>query len=69
MSDKVVSLEPRPNDADLAKQYRERMRLALEPVVALMNEASANGLEIGFQLGRDQYGRHIVMPIGVARPL
>ena len=65
----VTTLDARPTDADLANQYRARMRAILEPAALLMAEARAHGLEIGFSIATDQYGRPFIPPITVTKPL
>lgn len=58
-----------PTDLDLAHSYEAALRAALGPVVQILNDAQAHGLQLSFQVGRDQFGRHVVTGIGVVRPL
>ena len=66
---KSVTFVPRPTDSDLAADYRKRMEIILLPVVNLINEANAAGLNLGFNIGRDHMGRNRVTEIQIFRPL
>lgn len=56
-------------DTDLAKEFKERMSELLGQICALMDEATARGLSINFQIGKDQFNRTCVQAVTIARPL
>jgi hypothetical protein len=67
----LAAIEPGKRDADLAKEYRARIATALEPVLAVMNEAKKeHGLTINFGIGYSQFdGKRIITGVDVARIL
>lgn len=56
-------------DADFAREAKERVRAAFEPIVEVMNEATRRGLMLNFMIARDQFGRAFVQTIDVVRYL
>ncbi len=61
--------EGEPSDAELAKEYRKQVEIALAAVCEAMNEAWSHGLRVDFQLGRDQQGRNFVQPVTISKIL
>lgn len=57
------------SDQELANDLRKRMQAALVPVCEIMREADQAGLELNFNIGRDQYGRRNVAALTIVRPL
>jgi hypothetical protein len=60
---------PEPSDADKAKYYRDQLRPLLQACADILNDAGHSGIVIGFNVPRDQFGRHVVGEITVTRPL
>lgn len=56
-------------DAVRAAGYCERLQSLVQQICAIMNEAHAEGLDLTFQVAKDQCGRHFVPSINVVRPL
>ena len=69
MSDQLVTLVAGQSDVDLAAEIRAEMRPLLDRVVEVQNRASRAGLQIGFQLARDQFGRSFFQSVDVFKPL
>jgi hypothetical protein len=69
MSDQLVTLVAGQSDVDLAAEIRAEMRPLLDRVVEVQNRASRAGLQVGFQLARDQFGRSFVQSVDVFKPL
>jgi hypothetical protein len=65
---KVISTGGK-RDEDIAAELKAELRPHLEAIVALQNKAAGHGMQIGFQLARDQYGRNFVQTIDVVKPL
>ncbi len=64
---KLVTTKP---DQEIADDMRRRMTVALGPVCDLLNEASAQGLLIEFQVGQmPPFNRIGVLKIGINKPL
>lgn len=68
MTDPIEFKMPK-SDAELAKEFRERMTAALIGVCDIMHEADQAGLQIDFALGRDQYARRVIAGMSIVRPL
>lgn len=69
MDSEPLSLVPGKTDADLAAEYRKRFAEAIKPVLALVDEASRQGLLLGFEFRRDAFGSCKCPEIQVSRPL
>jgi hypothetical protein len=57
------------NDRDRAADYRARLAPVLEQAATILNEAAREGIEVSFQMPRDQYGRWTIPTINVVRVL
>lgn len=68
MSAEVITTEGK-RDQDIAAMLRADIRPLLEGIAAKQNEAARHGLQIGFQLARDTFGRHFVQSIDIIKPL
>ena len=64
----VARVTSRP-DADVARELREELRPLLDQVLAVQNKAQRAGLQLGFQIARDNFGRNFVQTIEVIKPL
>ena len=64
-----ITLVPTKSDKDLADEYRQRLREAFRPILDIMDEASKNGLLVGFNIARDPFGKAIIQEIQVNKPL
>lgn len=69
MSEPVVKLEPTVSDKERADAFKARLRAALAPVIVIMQEANDLGLILGWNIGRNQFGRQDILDIMVHRPL
>jgi hypothetical protein len=70
MSDeKIPRLQATQSDADLAADLRKRLEAVLQQAVELINEGNRHGLQVGFAVNRDQFGRNRVAEITIYRPL
>ena len=65
----VSVLEPGQSDADKAAAYRAEITPLLERVVEVVARAKKDGLNIGFNISPDQYGRPKIQTIDVVKPL
>jgi hypothetical protein len=65
----VVALETGQSDAEKAQDYRARIRAALDPVVAILNEARRDGLVVGFNIGLNQFGLSVLNQVDISKPL
>ncbi len=63
---KIVSSRP---DKEIADDIRARLNEALDAVLEIMREGDQAGLQVGFSIGRDQYGKQIVTALTIVRPL
>ena len=63
---KIVSARP---DKEIADDIRARLNEALDAVLEIMREGDQAGLQVGFSIGRDQYGKQIVTALTIVRPL
>jgi hypothetical protein len=68
MSMEIVTTNGR-RDEDIAAELRAELRPLLESVAAIQNRATKHGLQIGWQLARDAFGRNFVQSIEVIKPL
>lgn len=57
------------NDRTIAETYRKDMHDLASRVADLINEARKSGLEVGFQIARDEFGNAFVPRISVVKPL
>lgn len=64
-----VKFEAGRNDAAIAADLRARLDLAMQPVIAIMEEGKKAGLLINFAIGQDAFGRSVLMPVSISRPL
>jgi len=71
MSDEhsALSIVPAKTDRDVAEELRARLRPLLEQVCAIISDANAMGIEVGFQFVRSPLGRNVVQEIQVKRAL
>lgn len=69
MSDAVASLVPGKTDAEKAKAYRAELGPVLEQVAEMVNRAARDGLVLGFNMTRDQFGIMRTGEILVTKPL
>ena len=65
----TLTVVPGKTDRELAEDFRSRVRDALQPVLAIMDEVNAAGLVIGWRVERNAFGRNAVTVIEVSRPL
>jgi len=68
LSMEVISLTGK-RDEDIAAELKAELRPHIEAAAAVMNKASSHGMQICFQLARDQYGRNFIQTIDVVKPL
>lgn len=68
-SPNVMQLNTPPTDAQLAEQYRQEMRAALEHVCKVMTRANRDQIDIAFQLGIDAFGQQTVMILKLSKVL
>ena len=64
-----VALVPTKPDTEAAADARAKLTPLLEQVAAIMNDIERDGLRIGWQIGRDSFGRQRLLTIDVSRPL
>ena len=57
------------SDREVATDLKARVRVALEGVAALMDEANRSGMQVQFQIGLDGFGRNVVASLNVVRVL
>ena len=70
MSDNNIHVLPsNPTDSEKAADYKDRIRQALAPVCAILNEAQAEGIQVTFNCGRDAFGRNVVGAVEAVKPL
>jgi len=53
----TTRLMPTKSDRDKAQEFRQRLEVALGPVLEIWDEASQEQFIVGFQFERDMYGR------------
>jgi hypothetical protein len=61
--------DKRPDDAAVAAIVRAELAPLLSQVAHVMNMARDHGLTVNFNIGMDQWGRRVVGPVDVTRPL
>lgn len=65
-----IELVPGKTDAEKAAAYRAEMLPVLKQVCDIIQRARFDGLIIGWDnIGIDQFGRTVVPPINVTKPL
>jgi hypothetical protein len=64
-----VEFESALNDKKLAAELRAEMRALLEKIAELQNRAARAGMQVGFALARDQFGRNFVQSVDVVKIL
>lgn len=69
MAADVARIVPTASDADRAKAYREEVASLLAPVVAAVERARLDGLQIAFNVGPDDFGRMSLKTINISKPL
>lgn len=70
LSPSPLRFELPKTDAEIAKDFRDQARAHLELLAELMNEAErTHGMRIGFQIGRDGFGRNTVAALEVVKVL
>jgi hypothetical protein len=69
MSAEVVPVQTKGSDREVAEEIRAELRPVLEAAAAIQQRARARGLDIGWQIVTDQFGRIQVGPISVTKPL
>lgn len=65
----IAYLDKAKTDVEKAAAYRAELRPLLEKVVAVLQRARNEGMNISWAMGPDQYGRMQVPNIDVTRPL
>lgn len=65
----MISLTPRPTDAERAAAIRAELAPVLDQVCVLLNKARSDGLNVNFTISFDPYGKQRVMTIDVMRLL
>jgi hypothetical protein len=65
----LLSITPSKPDAQLAEEIRAELVVALGVVSEIMNRANAHGLQIAFNMGRDQFGRNKLHELQIMRIL
>jgi len=69
MSAELVHVSPAPLDAEIAAELRRRLTEALAPVGLILEDARKAGLYVGFSFQFDAFGRQILAPIQINKPL
>jgi hypothetical protein len=69
VSTPVIEFVAGKTDADLAAEFRAELRPLVEQIAKIMERARRHGLNTGFAITWDAYGRAIVQQIDVTRPL
>lgn len=57
------------SDRELADDLRRRLVESFGPVIEVMEEASHYGLNVGFSINRDGFGRFRLSDIAIVKPL
>ena len=68
-ADLVLSVVPAKNDRDIAADLRKRAETLLAPMVELMNEAAREGMQMGWAIQRDQFGKFRLVEFSIVKPL
>lgn len=64
-----VALVPGRTDAEIADEIRRELRPALEEVASVFMMARRHGLNVGFAIEWDSFGRAVIGSINVTKPL
>lgn len=56
-------------DAETAAEFRSALRPLLEQIAAIMADARRKGMNVGWAIAFDQYGRPQITSIDVTKPL
>ena len=68
MPNEIVSIAAsRPTDAEAAAEILARFRAAMQPVLALMDEAAHEGLLLRWNVMPNAFGRHELMGLHLER--
>lgn len=54
---------------DVAADYKEELRQALSPAIAILNRAAQDSIVINFSIPRDQHGRYGTPVLDAVKPL
>jgi hypothetical protein len=54
---------PNKTDHDTAMSLKEKFAVALDPILALCNEANSAGLDVQLAFARDKFGALTITPI------
>jgi hypothetical protein len=65
----ALSLVPSKTDAEMAQEIRAELRPLLEQIASIMGRARKSGMNIGWAIGWDNYGRAVINQIDVNKPL
>lgn len=66
----VAHIVPGMTDADRAADLKKKLAEVFGPVIAVMNDATASGLTITFQVSApDGFGRHHLSIVEISRKL
>lgn len=63
----IAALVPNKPDKEIADELRKKFFEALQPVAALIVEAESNGFEVGFQFGKDAFGKAQIQVINLLK--
>ena len=67
MSDNVTKLVFTKSDVDLAAEFKKHAIETYEPVLRLLDDASAAGFEIALSSGLGPLGKHVIQILKVAK--
>ena len=65
----VAQLVTTKSDKEIAVDLRDRLHVALAPVLALLDEGFANGLVLQYTCAMGPFGRHVVQGVAVVKNL
>jgi hypothetical protein len=54
-------------DKEIANELRKKFFDALAPVAELIAEAESNGFEVGFQFGKNAFGKAVIQVINLMK--
>lgn len=63
----IPQLVPNKSDHDKANEFRQRFFETLKPVAELIGEAEKEGFEVGFQFGKDPFGKPQIQVINLLK--
>jgi hypothetical protein len=66
-SSKTVEMTTIKGDKEIATELRQKFFDALAPVAELIAEAESNGFEVGFQFGKNAFGKAQIMSINLMK--